>query len=264
MNFPVEGREKKLGQREGREQRSQQNSYTEFCIFKPRCEAFCWLYLCLVPICTLVFLPQNILNHSDLSRAFPQRPGVCAIDDVCLPRSIFHKDQYLQRSRCPQGKSCTGFPSPRSLLWGNLEGIYGHFACFTVDLGKGTISRVGFLGGFYSSFSPWIMKTLESHSDLKTFSYSLKARKTTPNRTPDLGFATGFPYPAGQAPPKGERSSTATWSGKIWGLWIRRDESIGESMRKMEIYKTTRVLHMRIKNNLNECIYIYICMDYYI
>ena len=107
----------------------------------------------------------------------------------------------------------------------NLEGIYGHFGCFTVDFGKGTISRVCFLDGFYSSFSPGIMKTLESHSDLKTFSYGLKARKNNP-KTPDLGFATGFPYPAGQAPPKGERSSTATWSGKIWGLWIRRDESI--------------------------------------
>lgn len=31
-------------------------------------------------------------------------------------------------------------------------------------------------------------------------------------------------------------------------------------MGKMEIYKTTRVLHMWIKNNRNECIYIYMHM----
>ena len=49
-----------------------------------------------------------------------------------------------------------GLPVTSESAWGalNLEGIYGHFACFTGDLGKGTISRVGFLGGFYSSFSP--------------------------------------------------------------------------------------------------------------
>ena len=64
----------------------------------------------------------------------------------------------------------------------NLEGIYGHFGCFTLVFGHGTFSRVGFLGGFYSSFSPWIMKTLESHSDLTHSATASRHGKTTPKR----------------------------------------------------------------------------------
>lgn len=180
--------------------------------------------------CTHLYLSFSASKHSE--SFWSQSCFSAKTRCLCYRWCLLAKEHLSQRSvpsalQVPSGQIMHGLPvtsesANRGEPWRHLWAFCMFYRRFWA---RGTFSRVRFLGGFYSSFSPWIMKTFESHSDLKTFSYSLKARKNNP-KTPDLGFATGFPYPAGQAPPKGERSSTATWSGKIWGLWIRRDESI--------------------------------------
>lgn len=189
--------------------------------------------------CTHLYLSFSASKHSE--SFWSQSCFSAKTRCLCCRWCLLAKEHLSQRSvpsalQVPSGQIMHGLPvTSESALgepWRHLWAFWMFYRRFWAR----DLFSCRFFGWFLFLFlslnheDPW--KSFRPNA----FSYSLKARKNNP-KTPDLGFATGFPYPAGQAPPKGERSSTATSQERSEGSGFEEMKALKNQWEKWRFTK---------------------------